>query len=143
MPLFGCHSFGELKAREAGVKAAFGDEAVMGAAGNDAAFVEDEDGAVTVRDRDTMTQERVPMEGVKRLILDNGYFETYNRDNVSLIDLRDVGVSGADAEARCDSAGIVLNKNAIPFDPAPPSVASGRCAASRAPRATASSTQAL
>ena len=29
-----------------------------------------DDGAVTVRDRDTMTQERVPLEGVKRLILD-------------------------------------------------------------------------
>ena len=29
-----------------------------------------EDGAVTVRDRDTMTQERVPVEGVKRLVLD-------------------------------------------------------------------------
>ena len=27
--------------------------------------------------------------GTKRLILDNGYFETYNRDNVSLIDLRE------------------------------------------------------
>jgi glycyl-tRNA synthetase len=29
-----------------------------------------EDGAVTVRDRDTMSQQRVPVEGVKRLILD-------------------------------------------------------------------------
>lgn len=29
-----------------------------------------EDGAVTVRDRDTMAQERVPLEGVKRLLLD-------------------------------------------------------------------------
>jgi glycyl-tRNA synthetase len=29
-----------------------------------------EDGAVTVRDRDTMGQERVPVEGVTRLILD-------------------------------------------------------------------------
>jgi glycyl-tRNA synthetase len=29
-----------------------------------------EDGAVTIRDRDTMTQERVPVEGVKQLILD-------------------------------------------------------------------------
>jgi glycine hydroxymethyltransferase len=29
------------------------------------------------------------------------------------------------AEARCDAAGIVLNKNAIPFDPQPASVASG------------------
>jgi cation diffusion facilitator CzcD-associated flavoprotein CzcO len=27
--------------------------------------------------------------GTKRLILDNGYFETYNRENVSLVDLRD------------------------------------------------------
>ena len=27
--------------------------------------------------------------GTKRLILDNGYFETYNRDNVSLVDLRE------------------------------------------------------
>jgi glycyl-tRNA synthetase len=29
-----------------------------------------DDGAVTIRDRDTMTQERVPLENVKRLILD-------------------------------------------------------------------------
>jgi glycyl-tRNA synthetase len=29
-----------------------------------------EDGAVTIRDRDAMTQERVPLEGVKRLIVD-------------------------------------------------------------------------
>jgi glycyl-tRNA synthetase len=29
-----------------------------------------DDGAVTIRDRDAMTQERVPLEGVKRLILD-------------------------------------------------------------------------
>ena len=28
-----------------------------------------EDGAVTVRDRDSMTQERIPVEGVTRLIL--------------------------------------------------------------------------
>jgi len=29
-----------------------------------------EDGAVTIRDRDSMTQERVPVENVKRVILD-------------------------------------------------------------------------
>ena len=34
-------------------------------------------------------------------------------------------MTGADAEARCDAAGIVLNKNAIPFDPQPASIASG------------------
>jgi glycyl-tRNA synthetase len=29
-----------------------------------------EDGAVTLRDRDSMTQERIPVEGIKRAILD-------------------------------------------------------------------------
>ena len=32
---------------------------------------------------------------------------------------------GTQAEARCDAAGITLNKNAIPYDPQPPAVASG------------------
>jgi glycine hydroxymethyltransferase len=45
--------------------------------------------------------------------------------HLSLIDLRGVGVTGKDAEARCGAARIVLNKNAIPFDPEPPAVASG------------------
>lgn len=45
--------------------------------------------------------------------------------HLALLDLRPLGVTGAEAEARSDAAGIVLNKNAIPFDPQPPSVASG------------------
>jgi glycine hydroxymethyltransferase len=45
--------------------------------------------------------------------------------HLALIDLRGVGVTGKDAEARCDSARITLNKNAIPYDPEPPAVASG------------------
>jgi glycine hydroxymethyltransferase len=45
--------------------------------------------------------------------------------HLALIDLREVGVTGAQAEQRCDDAGIVLNKNAIPYDPQPPSIASG------------------
>jgi glycine hydroxymethyltransferase len=45
--------------------------------------------------------------------------------HLALIDLRPLGVTGAEAEQRCDAAGIVLNKNAIPYDPQPPSVASG------------------
>ncbi|MHB0928403.1 MAG: serine hydroxymethyltransferase [Candidatus Nanopelagicales bacterium] len=45
--------------------------------------------------------------------------------HLALLDLQTVGVTGADAEARCGASSIVLNKNAIPFDPAPPSVASG------------------
>jgi glycine hydroxymethyltransferase len=45
--------------------------------------------------------------------------------HLALLDLQPLGVTGAEAELRCDAAGIVLNKNAIPFDPQPPSVASG------------------
>jgi len=45
--------------------------------------------------------------------------------HLALLDLQGIGVTGKDAEARCDASGIVLNKNAIPNDPAPPSVASG------------------
>ncbi|MBC8090475.1 MAG: serine hydroxymethyltransferase, partial [Pseudonocardia sp.] len=45
--------------------------------------------------------------------------------HLALIDLRDVGVTGTDAETRCDAARITLNKNAIPYDPQPPMVASG------------------
>ncbi len=45
--------------------------------------------------------------------------------HLSLHDLQGIGVTGRDAEARADAAGIVLNKNAIPFDPQPPNTASG------------------
>jgi glycine hydroxymethyltransferase len=45
--------------------------------------------------------------------------------HLSLLDLQGIGVTGADAEKRANAARIVLNKNAIPYDPAPPSVASG------------------
>ena len=45
--------------------------------------------------------------------------------HLALLDTRALGVDGADAELRCDQAGITLNKNAIPNDPAPPSRPSG------------------
>jgi glycine hydroxymethyltransferase len=45
--------------------------------------------------------------------------------HLALIDLREIGVTGADAEVRCDAARITLNKNAIPYDPQKPMVASG------------------
>jgi glycine hydroxymethyltransferase len=45
--------------------------------------------------------------------------------HLALLDLQGIGVSGKDAEERCDRAGIVLNKNAIPYDPQPASIASG------------------
>jgi glycine hydroxymethyltransferase len=45
--------------------------------------------------------------------------------HLALIDLRDLGVTGREAEERCDAAAITLNKNAIPYDPQKPMVASG------------------
>ncbi|RTL65517.1 MAG: serine hydroxymethyltransferase [Pseudonocardiaceae bacterium] len=45
--------------------------------------------------------------------------------HLALIDLRPIGVTGAEAESRCDAARITLNKNAIPYDPAPPMKPSG------------------
>jgi glycine hydroxymethyltransferase len=45
--------------------------------------------------------------------------------HLALIDLSSTGVNGSEAEVRCDAARITLNKNAIPFDTLPPSVASG------------------
>jgi glycine hydroxymethyltransferase len=45
--------------------------------------------------------------------------------HLALLDLRELGVTGKEAEARCDAARITLNKNAIPYDPQPPAVASG------------------
>ncbi|BCY14691.1 serine hydroxymethyltransferase [Actinoplanes sp. L3-i22] len=45
--------------------------------------------------------------------------------HLAVLDLRDLGISGREAEARCAIAGIALNKNAIPYDPERPAVASG------------------
>ena len=45
--------------------------------------------------------------------------------HLALIDLQGIGVNGTDAEARCDTARITLNNNAIPYDPKPPGIASG------------------
>jgi len=45
--------------------------------------------------------------------------------HLALIDLQGIGVNGTEAEARCDAARITLNKNAIPYDPQPPAIASG------------------
>ena len=42
-----------------------------------------------------------------------------------LVDLRPKGITGAVAEKALDAAGITVNKNAIPFDPEKPFIASG------------------
>ncbi len=46
-------------------------------------------------------------------------------NHLMLVDLRGAGITGKEAEARLDSVGITLNKNAIPYDPEKPFIASG------------------
>ncbi len=46
-------------------------------------------------------------------------------NHLMLCDVSAVGTTGKAAEAALDRAGITVNKNAIPFDPQPPAVASG------------------
>src|SRR3954451_9341254 len=45
--------------------------------------------------------------------------------HLALLDLRPIGVTGDEAETRGDAARITLNKNAIPYAPAPPLKPSG------------------
>ena len=46
-------------------------------------------------------------------------------NHLMLVDLRPAGLTGKEAEARLDDVGITVNKNAIPYDPEKPFVASG------------------
>jgi len=46
-------------------------------------------------------------------------------NHMVLVDITDTGVTGREAEDALGEAGIVVNRNAIPFDPRPPRVASG------------------
>ncbi len=46
-------------------------------------------------------------------------------NHLMLVDLRPMGLTGKDAEAALERAGITCNKNAIPFDPQKPMITSG------------------
>ena len=51
---------------------------------------------------------------------------TRGTDNHMLsVDVTPFGVTGREAERLLDEVGIIVNKNAIPFDPKPPNIASG------------------
>lgn len=60
-------------------------------------------------------------------LLEEGFdLVTGGTDNhMMLADLRPIGISGKDLQERCDEMRITLNKNAIPNDPAKPSITSG------------------
>ncbi len=46
-------------------------------------------------------------------------------NHLVLVDITDTGVTGKQAEESLEIAGIIVNRNAIPFDPRPPRMASG------------------
>jgi len=46
-------------------------------------------------------------------------------NHLILVDLTDTGVTGKEAEEALERTGIVVNRNAIPFDPRPPQITSG------------------
>ena len=46
-------------------------------------------------------------------------------NHLMLIDTRSIGINGDEAENKLNEVGIVVNKNAIPFDPMPPKITSG------------------
>jgi len=46
-------------------------------------------------------------------------------NHLMLVDLRQLGITGKEAERMLEEIGITVNKNAIPFDPQPPTVTSG------------------
>jgi glycine hydroxymethyltransferase len=45
--------------------------------------------------------------------------------HLALMDIRSTGVTGKIADERCGAAGIVMNKNSIPYDPEKPGITSG------------------
>ena len=45
--------------------------------------------------------------------------------HLMLVNLTNKGITGKDADAALDAAGIILNKNAVPYDEKPPAIASG------------------
>ena len=74
--------------------------------------------AVEVIDNARALAEGLAEEGMRPV---SGGTDTH----LALTDLQPLGGTGTEAEERCDAAGITLNKNAIPYDPQPPMVASG------------------
>jgi glycine hydroxymethyltransferase len=46
-------------------------------------------------------------------------------NHLMLVDVTPLGITGQQADSALEKVGIIANKNAIPFDPKPPRVASG------------------
>ncbi len=77
--------------------------------------------------RDYQIQVRKNARVLAKVLVDDGFrIVSGGTDNhLMLVDLTPKGITGADAEAALDSAGITVNKNSIPYDEKPPMVTSG------------------
>ena len=60
-------------------------------------------------------------------LLDRGYkiVSGGTDTHLMLVNLTNQGITGKEADAAMDAAGIIVNKNAVPYDEKPPAVASG------------------
>ena len=60
-------------------------------------------------------------------LLDRGYkiVSGGTDTHLMLVNLTNKGITGKEADASLDTAGIIVNKNAVPYDEKPPAVASG------------------
>lgn len=60
-------------------------------------------------------------------LLDRGYkiVSGGTDTHLMLVNLSNKGITGKEADAALDASGIIVNKNAVPYDEKPPAVASG------------------
>jgi glycine hydroxymethyltransferase len=65
--------------------------------------------------------------GLAEGLLDRGYkiVSGGTDTHLMLVNLTNKGITGKEADAALDAAGIIVNKNAVPYDEKPPAVASG------------------
>lgn len=83
--------------------------------------------AMTPEFRAYQTQIVTNAKRVAKGFTDKGYnIVSGGTDNhLMLVDLRNKGITGKDAETALDASGITVNKNTVPFDDKPPMVTSG------------------
>lgn len=83
--------------------------------------------ALTPEFREYQAQVVVNAKRLADGLIERGYnIVSGGTDNhLMLVDLRNKGITGKDAEAALDVSGITVNKNSVPFDDKPPMVTSG------------------
>ena len=79
--------------------------------------------AFTRYQQQVVTNAKVLAQG----LLDRGYkiVSGGTDTHLMLVNLTNKGITGKEADAALDAAGIIVNKNAVPYDEKPPAIASG------------------